>query len=172
MPKLPKDLLITRIRNEFELCTRKSGHVIAVEDPTYKKFPIKIMVTLLNTGGPIFKDGKVTSKLNHQFIAFITEEYPYQKPIVQWQTPIFHPNIQLPEEGGNVCTKLLENWGFHSNLLSFIKGIESLLSNPNPKSPWGTDSCTRAAEYFNKQKFLEGSNESKTSSARGPKIVR
>jgi ubiquitin-protein ligase len=84
----------------------------------------------------------------------ISEDYPYQKPLVIWATPIFHPNIMVPEDGGFVCTKLLENWGFDSNLLLFIKGIEALLSNPNPTSPYGTESCTRAAELFNRQPYV------------------
>jgi len=79
----------------------------------------------------------------------ITEEYPYEKPIVRWRTPIFHPNIMLPEDGGHVCTKLLDTWGFNSNLLAFIQGVESLLTNPNPLSPWGSKSCMAAAKYFN-----------------------
>lgn len=59
-----------------------------------------------------------------------------------------------PEEGGYVCTKLLEEWKFKSNLVTFIKGIETLLANPNPKNPFGTDTCTRAAEYFNKNPYI------------------
>ena len=76
-----------------------------------------------------------------------------EKPIVKWQTPIFHPNIMPPEEGGYVCTKLLENWDFRSSLVSFIKGIESLLVNPNPANPFGNDRCTMAAAYFNRNKY-------------------
>jgi len=83
----------------------------------------------------------------------ISEDYPLERPIVKWQTPIFHPNIMPPEDGGYVCTKLLENWDFGSTLSVFIKGIESLLANPNPKNPFGCDSCTRAAAYFNRNRY-------------------
>lgn len=58
-----------------------------------------------------------------------------------------------PEDGGYVCTKLLENWGFNSTLLSFIRGVEWLLINPNPANPFGNDTCTRAAAYFNKRGY-------------------
>lgn len=58
-----------------------------------------------------------------------------------------------PEDGGYVCTKLIEGWTFRSNLVAFIKGIEILLANPNPDSPFETDTCTRAAEYFNKNSY-------------------
>ena len=80
---------------------------------------------------------------------------------------IFHPNIQLPGDGGHVCTKLLDTWNFQSNLLAFIQGIESLLANPNPKSPWGTNSCTSAAQYFNKHLYDPPTGDLR---ARGPKI--
>ena len=58
-----------------------------------------------------------------------------------------------PEDGGYVCTKLLDKWTFNSNLIAFIKGIEVLLASPNPKSPFENDTCTRAAEYFNKHVY-------------------
>ena len=59
-----------------------------------------------------------------------------------------------PDDGGYVCTKLLKDWSFNSNLFSFIKGLELLLSNPNPDDPYENDSCTRAAEYFNKNNYV------------------
>ena len=54
-----------------------------------------------------------------------------------------------PEDGGLLCNKLLDDWSFNSTLLMFIKGIEYLLLNPNPSSPFGTETCTSAAQYFN-----------------------
>ncbi|MDH4123042.1 MAG: ubiquitin-conjugating enzyme E2, partial [Thermoplasmata archaeon] len=89
----------------------------------------------------------------HRFQIIITENYPYEKPIVKWQTPIFHPNIMEASDGGYVCTKLLENWDFKSTLSAFINGLEILLMNPNPENPFGSDSCTRAAEYFREHRY-------------------
>ncbi len=54
-----------------------------------------------------------------------------------------------PEDGGHVCTKLLSEWSFNSTILTFVKGIESLLMAPNGESPFGTSSCTEAAAFFN-----------------------
>ena len=99
----------------------------------------------------------------------ITDEYPYEKPIVRWRTPLFHPNIMLPEDGGHVCTKLLDDWGFSSNLLSFIQGLESLLMNPNPNSPWGSKSCLAAAEHFNENEYNPPTIVK--TDQRGPKIL-
>ena len=89
----------------------------------------------------------------HRMSLLITEEYPVEKPIVKWRTPIFHPNIMPPEDGGYLCTRLLENWDFSSTLLAFIKGVEWLLMNPNPSNPFGCDACTRAAAHFNRRGY-------------------
>ena len=108
---------------------------------------------MVQTPGPIIKSGKIEHKFNHKFVMTITDEYPFRKPIVEWKSMIFHPNIMLPSDGGNVCSLLLDNWGFSSNLLSFIRGVESLLMHPNPKNPFGTDSCTKAAQYFHRNPY-------------------
>jgi ubiquitin-conjugating enzyme E2 C len=150
---LPIDVLRVRLKNEIEMCQRELRHHIAVSDPTLSSFPILVNVTLLRVPGPAWEDGSVVHRFVHRLAILVSEEYPMEKPIVKWQTPIFHPNIMPPEDGGYVCTKLLENWDFSSNLVVFIKGIESLLVNPNPKNPFGSDSCTRAAAFFNRNKY-------------------
>jgi ubiquitin-protein ligase len=128
-------------------------HEVEVTDPGLSEFPIELIVTIKNTPAPVLRKGTLDVQLTHVFIILVTEQYPYEKPKVLWQTPIFHPNIKLPRDGGHVCTRLLDDWSFHSNLVSFIYGIETLLVNPNPKSPWDTDSCTSSAEYFNKNQY-------------------
>ncbi len=170
MPKLPRDLLKKRLRQELKMCERKLEHNIFVMDQVLSEFPIEIRVTMINTPGPVMKAEKLANRFTHEFSMTITEQYPYEKPIVRWGTPIYHPNIMLPKDGGHVCTRLLDDWNFQSNLLSFIYGIESLLSNPNPKSPWGSNSCTEAAEYFNKNLYTPPAIV--TSIIKGPKIVK
>ncbi|MBC7081597.1 MAG: hypothetical protein H5T44_05090 [Thermoplasmatales archaeon] len=151
---LPKEILIKRIKNEIAECRKKTAHHFVLSDENLNKLPIEINVTLVNTPGPVLSDGKILTKYNHKLKIIITPDYPYQTPIVRWKSEIFHPNIMPPEEGGYVCTKLLDNWSIKSNLLAFIKGIETLLSYPNPKNPFESDTCTRAAEYFNKNPFV------------------
>jgi ubiquitin-protein ligase len=63
-------------------------------------------------------------------------------------TPIFHPNIMPPEDGGYVCIKLLDKWSFGSTLLSFVKAVEHLVMNPNPLNPFGADICVESSEFF------------------------
>jgi ubiquitin-protein ligase len=169
MPKLPLDLLRRRVKQELTMCERKLNHQIEIKDNDIADFPVMVRVSMSQTPGPTLRDKKVTHRYSHQFVMKITEEYPYEKPIVRWRTPIFHPNIMLPDDGGHVCTKLLDTWGFNSNLLAFIRGIESLLTNPNPFSPWGSKSCMAAATYFADNEYQPPSIV-KTED-KGPKIL-
>jgi ubiquitin-protein ligase len=145
---LPPELLRTRLMNELALCRESVQHDIGCSDEDFSFMPVSLDVQLRDVPGPVLKDGVVVDSTEHRLKIIITENYPYEKPIVRWQTSIFHPNIMLPRDGGYVCTKLLDNWSFSSNLLSFIKGVESLLANPNPMNPYKTDSCMLASERF------------------------
>jgi ubiquitin-protein ligase len=145
---LPPEVLRSRLKNEIEACHRQLPHHLEVSDPYLKSFPVSVSVSLLRIPGPAWKEDRIVTRYLHRFQIIITEDYPYERPIVKWQTPVFHPNIMEPKDGGYVCTKLLDRWDFKSNLATFIKGIEMLLASPNPENPFGSDSCTRAAEYF------------------------
>jgi ubiquitin-protein ligase len=169
MPRLPIEILRSRLKNEIATCIRKLEHKFDVANPDLTSFPIEINVKMIRCPGPIMKNEKITHQFNHKFKMEITEDYPYQKPIITWQSPIFHPNIMLPEDGGHVCSKLLDDWGFNSNLLAFIRGIESLLANPNPGNPFGTDSCTYAAYIFHQSPYKPPMIVKRADT--GPKIV-
>jgi len=144
---LPEVVLRERLRNELRACSDYLGTTFPFDKDT--PFPYAMDVELTSTPGLCLLNGKVTPRYHHRFRLVIGKDYPFTKPTVTWLTPIFHPNIMLPEDGGHVCTKLLEGWSFGSTLITFIKGVESMLTCPNPASPFGTDSCTAAAEYFN-----------------------
>lgn len=146
---LPADILATRLRNELSACGSYIKVMPDLSVPSRIKFPVEVDVELTKVPGPVCEAGKVGSTYDHRFRIVIGKDYPFEKPVVRWLSPIFHPNIMMPEDGGHLCTKLLEDWSFNSTIVSFIKGVESLVMNPNPASPFGTDSCTAAAEYFN-----------------------
>ncbi|MCQ5375540.1 MAG: hypothetical protein NO474_02960 [Methanomassiliicoccales archaeon] len=149
---LPLDILISRLRNELAICSRYLRHPIDLSDENLRSFPIDIEIELKGVPGFVYENGRIEKRYEHRFSILIGRDYPFEKPLVIWRTPIFHPNIMMPEDGGHLCTKLLDEWGFNSTLLSFIKGIEALLLAPNPSSPFGTESCTSAASYFNRAK--------------------
>jgi ubiquitin-protein ligase len=153
MAKLPKEILVDRVLNELMVCKRKFRHNFFIMNRSLKEFPIEIEVEMFNTPAPIRRGGRVDIQYEHKFTLFITDEYPYRKPNVRWHSEIYHPNIMEPANGGYVCTNILSRWDFRSNLKKFIKGIESLLSNPNPDNPFDTPSCNHASDYFKRYDF-------------------
>jgi len=145
---LPMNLLRSRLLNELAMCRASLDYIVECSDEEFSELPVTLEVAMTGVPGPILRNGNVVDQTDHGMQIIITPEYPYEKPIVRWQTPIFHPNIMLPRDGGYVCTKLLDSWNFASNLLGFIKGVESLLSNPNPMNPYRSESCMLASERF------------------------
>lgn len=146
---LPFEVFRARVRNEIARCSRYLRHSVEAGEITPSSFPLEIQVELRGVSAFELSESGVIPRDQHRFSIILSQEYPFEKPLVIWRTPIFHPNVMMPEDGGHVCIKLLDEWSFNSTLLSFIKGIETLLLNPNPESPFGTKSCTMAAEYFN-----------------------
>ncbi|NLU46126.1 MAG: ubiquitin-conjugating enzyme E2 [Euryarchaeota archaeon] len=141
---LVRQVLIRRLNNEVRDLDDYLGIGIGTI-PEDAVFPIEIRIGLSNASARVSAD---ETGDNHAFIMSISSEYPYERPRARWQTPIFHPNIMDPADGGHVCVKILDNWSFGSSLLSFVKGVEQLLADPNPQSPYGTDSCMRAARWY------------------------
>lgn len=148
MPSLPRPILLARLRNEIEAARTRTRHVVLVEDSEFRTFPVTVSVTLRKTPGPVRKAGQVSTVDTHRLKLQITRDYPYQKPIVQWMSEIFHPNIMTYAEGGFVCTRFLDDWRMDSTVADFLKGLEMLLANPNPRNPYATCICNEAAAYF------------------------
>jgi ubiquitin-conjugating enzyme E2 C len=172
MPRLPIDLLQKRLRTELAMCRDElQRYNFDVSDDTFSSFPVTIRVTMRGVPGPVIREGRVTSASTHRFTMKITDEYPYHKPIVIWETPIFHPNIMTPDDGGFVCTKLLDEWSFAANLLLFIQGLETLLSNPNSDNAYISDSCVKAAKYFSKRPYMPPAIIREKTAIKNPKIV-
>jgi ubiquitin-protein ligase len=146
---LPLEILYIRLRNELEACSQHLPKDFDLSEGRLTAFPLKVEVALEGIPGPVMENGRLGYRYSHRLELIIGREYPFEKPLVIWRTPIFHPNIMMPEDGGHVCIKLLSEWSFNSTLSNFIKGLESLLISPNGNSPFGTDTCTAAAQYFN-----------------------
>lgn len=147
---LPIEVLRDRLRNELKASAGYLRQAPDMSGKAHVKFPITIEIELNQVPAYYVVEGKCSVRYSHRFQMEIGEDYPYKKPTVHWLTPIFHPNIMMPEDGGHMCTKLLELWGFESTIISFIKGAEALIASPNPSNPFGSDSCTAAAEFYNK----------------------
>ncbi len=146
---LPVQLLHMRVQRELEACRNIPGVTIeGTVDYGKTEFPICLDVYVTGATGMMIIDGKAREIDSHRFAVEIGRDYPYQKPGVFWQTPIFHPNICPPEDGGMVCTKLLNEWRGERTLYSLINAVLYLVEHPNGREPLGADACMNAARYL------------------------
>ncbi|XP_037284335.1 ubiquitin-conjugating enzyme E2 C isoform X2 [Rhipicephalus microplus] len=59
--------------------------------------------------------------------------YPYESPLVTFETPCFHPNVDAQ---GNICLDILrEKWTALLDVRTVLLSIQSLLAEPNVSSP-------------------------------------
>jgi len=71
----------------------------------------------------------LTFKLSLEF----PSNYPMSPPTVLFTTPIFHPNIDM---AGRICLDILKDkWSAVYNVQSILLSLQSLLGEPNNKSP-------------------------------------
>ncbi|XP_047323126.1 ubiquitin-conjugating enzyme E2 20-like [Impatiens glandulifera] len=60
-------------------------------------------------------------------------EYPFKAPKVQFDTPCFHPNVDIH---GNICLDILQDkWSSAYDVRTILISIQSLLGEPNTSSP-------------------------------------
>ena len=71
----------------------------------------------------------LTYRLSLKFPA----EYPYKAPLVKFETPCFHPNV---DGHGNICLDILkEKWSAALSVRTVLLSIQALLAEPNNESP-------------------------------------
>lgn len=82
----------------------------------------------------------LTFKLSFSF----PSNYPYSSPTVLFTTPMFHPNVDM---AGRICLDILKDkWSAVYNVQSILLSLQSLLGEPNNKSPLNG----QAAELWDK----------------------
>lgn len=97
---------------------------------------------------------KGTFKIRFRF----NDDYPVKSPIVDFITPIFHPNVY---RDGKICVDILQSeWSPAQNIRTVLLSIISLLSDPNPASPANRDAAmlySSNIEEYNKKvrEFVE-----------------
>lgn len=141
---MPKAILVNRLRNELSDIGPEMGISVS-KIPDDLALPFAINVTLRNTRA---YSAPNIPRPEQSFTIFLGEDYPYEKPKVKWNSPIYHPNIMSPSEGGSVCVTGLDHWDADSNLLDFIKSLKELVNYPNPFNPLVTHTCLSAAQWF------------------------
>lgn len=139
----PKAVALKRLRNELKECSKYLGEGFSVD--SVNDLPVTIDMEMHNA---LAYESEGNPVNDHRFTITFTEDYGMSKPEVRWKTHIFHPNILDPDDGGLVCTKMLNEWTFGMHLSDFLSSLELLLTNPRPENPFGSESCLRAAEFF------------------------
>ena len=79
-----------------------------------------------------------------QLTMVFSEEYPNRAPKVKFITKMFHPNSNFYQlsypfvvyNDGSICLDILQNqWSPIYDISAILTSIQSLLCDPNPKSP-------------------------------------
>jgi len=74
--------------------------------------------------------------------------YPYAPPVVKFETPCFHPNV---DQHGNICLDILKDkWSAANDVRTVLLSIQSLLGEPNNDSPLNT---TAASLWENQEEY-------------------
>ncbi|ODQ64573.1 ubiquitin conjugating enzyme E2-C, Ubc11 [Nadsonia fulvescens var. elongata DSM 6958] len=89
---------------------------------------------LLNWSGTITgpKD-TVYENLTFKISLSFPNDYPYSAPTIKFVSPMWHPNVDM---SGNICLDILkERWSAVYNVQTILLSLQSLLGEPNNKSP-------------------------------------
>jgi len=71
--------------------------------------------------------------LSYKLLLEFPPGYPYKAPLVRFDTPCYHPNV---DQAGNICLDILkEKWSALYDVRTILLSIQSLLAEPNNDSP-------------------------------------
>lgn len=94
-------------------------------------------------------DGSYYSGMEYSLIMRFPTNYPIAPPTVKFETPIFHPNIDM---SGNICLDILKDkWSATYTVATLLLSIQGLLETPNNDSPLNNQA---AQLWNNKEEFL------------------
>jgi len=85
--------------------------------------------------GAAIIDQKGTLGYEHTLHVILSRNYPYQMPLVEWKTPIWHPNVSLT---GGVCIGALKthNWNDKHDVKEVAVAIVNFLVSPDATDPF------------------------------------
>lgn len=70
-------------------------------------------------------EGHVALRRVHRCTVYLHSGYPRRPPVVNWLTPIVHPNILPPERNGGVC---LGAWSAGESLADVVRRLVDLVT--------------------------------------------
>eukprot|EP00043_Microstomoeca_roanoka_P025864 m.10132 g.10132 ORF g.10132 m.10132 type:complete len:156 (+) comp5933_c0_seq1:240-707(+) len=95
-------------------------------------------------------EGTAYASLKYKLTIKFPTEYPYSAPVVTFDTPCFHPNV---DNHGNICLDILKDkWSPSYDIRTVLLSIQSLLGDPNVDSPLN---CHAAELWANPKVYKE-----------------
>ncbi|KAJ8461028.1 hypothetical protein OPV22_033954 [Ensete ventricosum] len=92
--------------------------------------------------------GTAYEGLSYKLFLKFPLDYPFKPPLVKFETPCFHPNI---DQCGNICLDILqEMWSSAYDCRTILLSIQSLLGEPNTESPLN---CYAATLWSNQEDY-------------------
>ncbi|EGG05560.1 uncharacterized protein MELLADRAFT_63956 [Melampsora larici-populina 98AG31] len=97
------------------------------------------------TGTIVGPSDTVYDSLKFKISLSFPSNYPFVPPIVKFESPCYHPNVDLH---GNICLDILkEKWSAVLSVQTILISIQSLFGEPNNESPLNVE----AAELWDNQ---------------------
>ncbi|KAF5391939.1 hypothetical protein D9757_001684 [Collybiopsis confluens] len=94
--------------------------------------------------------GTVYSGLTFKLSIYFPPNYPYVAPVINFETPCFHPNVDI--NSGAICLDILQDkWSAVYSVQTILISLQSLLGEPNNASPLNPD----AASLWNNQEAFK-----------------
>lgn len=103
--------------------------------------------TIAGADGTVYEG--MTFKVSLQFKG----NYPFEPPVVRFESPCFHPNV---DKYGNICLDILkERWSAAYSVRTVLLSLQSLLGEPNNESPLNTQAAELWADQVQYLKVLK-----------------
>ncbi|KAL6309155.1 ubiquitin-conjugating enzyme/RWD-like protein [Sparassis latifolia] len=84
--------------------------------------------------------GTIYAGLTFKISIYFPPNYPYAAPTIKFDTPCFHPNVDLV--GGAICLDILQDkWSAVYSVQTILLSLQSLLGEPNNASPLNPDAA-------------------------------
>ncbi len=127
---LPQGIWLRRIQQEI-----KALHTYSrVKVSNVRENLDSVEFDLLVKGAAIV-DQKGNLGYEHTLHVILSRNYPYQMPLVEWKSPIWHPNVSLT---GGVCIGALKthNWNDKHDVKEVAIAIVNFLVSPDATDPF------------------------------------
>ncbi|KAJ8078475.1 Ubiquitin-conjugating enzyme E2 11 [Marasmius tenuissimus] len=84
--------------------------------------------------------GTIYAGLTFRISITFPPNYPYVAPTLKFETPCYHPNVDLA--GGSICLDILQDkWSAVYSVQTILLSLQSLLGEPNNASPLNSDAA-------------------------------